>query len=170
MVTVTPTYRTLTVDRGYCAGPAHADGSGDGRVARGVQAVTDACPLNPVLATALDNVPVRGAERRPERSMSGLPLVSETAAVMTDDPPAAGSRRRRRAHGSDDRPQQPPTFSFKLGFAVSAGLAPPDSSTNFRLSGLTVANELGRCNAIDRSRLGGLTSPRVVVNDTVVPF
>jgi hypothetical protein len=88
--------------------------------------VTEACPLNPVVATELESVPlfvlkVTGTLPR------GLPLVSDTVAVIVDEPPAAGSREGE-ALTAILPAAAPPTFSFKLGFAVSAGLAPPDAA------------------------------------------
>jgi hypothetical protein len=130
--------------------------------------VTEACPLKPVLAAELDSVPLFVVNVTGTLA-SGFPLVSDTVAVMTEDPPAAGSLEGE-APTAILPAAAPPTFSFKLGFAVSAGLAPPDAARISASPDWPLPTNWVVATPLTVRASVGLIDPSVVVNETAVPF
>jgi hypothetical protein len=133
-----------------------------------VVSVVVAAPLASVDATAVLNVPAV-VENVTGTSRSGLPDVSDTVAEMALVPPVNGT-----VVGlavTEIRPAAAaPTVILSDGFAVSAGLAPPETARISATPELPEAWNVAVATPLVVRASTGLKRPKLVENVTVVPF
>jgi hypothetical protein len=133
-----------------------------------VVSVVAAVPLESVDATALLNVPAV-VENVTGTSRNALPDVSDTVADIVLVPPVNGT-----VVGlavTEIRPAAAaPTVILSAGFAVSAGLAPPETARISATPEVPAASNVAVATPLTVRASTGLRRPKLVENVTVVPF